>query len=380
VIIAAFLGLFVVIGSGAGYFMSARPLYQAWQASSWTPTRCEVISSRVDQRDDTARVDIAYRYSVDDRVYTANRYDFIPGSTSDKSVPATVAAHPPGRVFECYVDPADPTNAVINRTPTHWYYMGLLFFLAFAGVPGAIGLFVLRRPQRSDGRALSAAVPVSRVGDGRFPSTTTLGGGDGAPVVMRPVASPLTSLLVALGVCLFVNGIVGVFTYFEIKLFREGQGMAWFLALFLLIFQVVAVACIVWVFRQLLALTNPRPVLTFSRGSVPLGGSVSIGWELTGAAHRVTHLTMTLKGREEARYRRGTDTHTDTHVFFTETLVDVSHAGGIARGSGTLRVPADTMHTFVADNNKVIWTLHVVGEINRWPDMEEDFDVTVRSL
>ena len=378
-LIAPFLGLFVVVGTAAGFFMSARPLYLAWQARSWTPKRCEVISSRVEQHDDTARADIVYRYSVDDRVHTARRYHFIPGSTNDSTVAATVAAHPPGRVFECYVNPGDPTSAVINRTPTPWYYMGLVFFAAFAGLPGTAGLFLLRRRPRAAVQASAVAAPASPMGDGRFPSTTALGS-DAAPVVMRSIASPLKTLWIAVGVCLFVNGIVGVFTYFEIRLFREGQGVAWFLALFLLIFQVVGVSLIFWVGKQLLALGNPRPVLTFSRGSVPIGGSVSIGWELTGAAHRVTHLTMTLKGREEARYRRGTDTHTDTNVFFSETLVDVSHAAGIARGSGTLRVPADTMHTFTADNNKVIWTLHVVGEINRWPDMEEDFEVTVRSV
>ena len=81
---------------------------------------------------------------------------------------------------------------------------------------------------------------------------------------------------------------------------------------------------------QMLALANPRPIITLSRGSVPLGGSVSFAWELSGAAHRVTGLQMTLRGREEARYRRGTDTQTDTHVFFSETLVDATHAMSIA--------------------------------------------------
>ena len=38
------------------------------------------------------------------------------------------------------------------------------------------------------------------------------------------------------------------------------------------------------------------------------------------------------------------------------------------------------MHTFNADNNKVIWTLHVTGAIARWPDIDESFDITVRPV
>jgi hypothetical protein len=115
-----------------------------------------------------------------------------------------------------------------------------------------------------------------------------------------------------------------------------------------------------------------------SRGAVPLGGSASFTWELNGAAHRVSALRITLRGTESARYRRGTDTKTDTHVFFTETIVDATHTMNIPRGNGIIRIPADTMHSFDADNNKVIWTLHVAGEIPRWPNIDDTFDITVR--
>ena len=49
----------------------------------------------------------------------------------------------------------------------------------------------------------------------------------------------------------------------------------------------------------------------------------------------------------------------------------------IERGSGTIRIPAGTMHSFSATNNKIIWTLTVKGEISRWPDLDESSDVTV---
>jgi Protein of unknown function (DUF3592) len=399
VFLVGFLGLFVAAGCGIGYFLSARPLYRAWQASSWTPTACEVISSRVVHGDDTSRADIVYRYHVGGREYTANRYNFIPGSTSDSTVPAVVAKHAPGTKFECYVDPADPSRAVINRTPTLWYFFGLLFFVMFAGIPSAIGLAVVygkRRDRVATQAAISAqarsvgAGSVGSVGSlasvGSFGAVdsgsdrfaTAFATGDTGPIVLKPSSSPMGKLIGVTFACLFWNGIVGIFTFLEYRMFTTGDSAFWFLGLFLLIFQAIGVALLVAVPYQMLALANPRPIITLSRETVPLGGSVSFAWELSGAAQRVSALKFTLHGKEEARYRRGTDTHTDTHVFLTETLVDATHAMNIARGNGTIRIPADSMHTFTADNNKIVWTLQVTGEIPRWPNVDESFDIVVR--
>jgi hypothetical protein len=398
--IVAFLGLFVVVGSAAGFFMSGRPLYHAYAARAWMPTACEVVSSRIVHGDDTARPEIVYRYTIGGRQYTADRYNFIPGSTNDSTVPDVVAKHAPGTKFECYVDPADLSNAVINRTPTLWYFMGAGFFIMFAGIPGAIGVFVVRSRRRAATvqRALSgyasgsagggaSAGATSAAGAASAASTAAFAGSrfapassaaDAGPIVLKSSASPLAKFVGVTLICLFWNGIVGIFTYMEYRMFVQGEAFGWGMALFLLVFQMVGLMLLVAVPYQLLAMANPRPIITLSRGSLPLGGSSMFTWELNGAAQRVTALRITLHGTESARYRRGTDTHTDTHVFLSETLVDATHAMNIARGTGTIRIPGDTMHSFDADNNKVLWTLHVAGDIARWPNIDETFDITVR--
>jgi hypothetical protein len=377
-LIVAFLGLFVAVGTGIGYFLSFRPIYRAYQARSWTAADCEVISSRVVSSDDTSRPDIRYRYYVNDRPYVSDRYNFIPGSTSDSTVPDTVERYPAGRRFQCFVDPADPTEAVINREVTGWYYFGLAFFGGFAGIPLLIGAVVIRG--RSARRAADAApitrapdaAPVTRAFDGAAMDAAS---GTG-PLVLQPTASPLGKLIAITLICLFWNGIVGLFTFFEIREFTAGTGN-WFLAIFLLLFQIIGVALLLAVPYQLLALANPRPAITLSRATVPLGSATPFEWKLTGTASRVTRLTITLKGQEQARYRRGTDTHTDTHTFHDEVLAEATDPMGIERGGGTIRVPADTMHSFNAFNNKIIWTLHVKGDINRWPDVDDSFEIKV---
>jgi hypothetical protein len=370
--VVAFLGIFVTAGIAIGYFLSFRPLYLAYQARSWTPANCEVISSRVVANKGTSRPDIRYRYSIADRPYTSDRYNFIPGSTNDSTVASTVDRYAPGAQFQCYVDPADPTQAVVNRDITYWYCFGLIFFAAFAGIPLLVGTFVVR--QLSTTRAAQQMAETSlRALDGGPIATVA----DVGPVVLQPSASAMGKLITATIVCLFWNAIVGVFTYFEIQQFGAGGGGSWFMAIFLLLFQIIGVALLLSVPYQLLALANPRPTITVSRGTLPIGGSVPFEWQLTGAASRVSRLTVTLKGREEARYRRGTDTSTDTHEFHSEVLAEATDPVNIERGSGTIRIPTGTMHSFSANNNKIIWTITVKGEISRWPDVDESFDITV---
>src|SRR5918995_7182895 len=129
VFLVLFFGLFCAIGILVGTFLSFLPIYRALESQSWQQTRCEVVSNRLEINDDTARPDIQYRYYVDDTRYTSSRYNFIPGSTSDISGHRQVVdRHPAGERFECYVDPADPSSAVINRDLTWGYFFGVIFF------------------------------------------------------------------------------------------------------------------------------------------------------------------------------------------------------------------------------------------------------------
>ncbi len=369
----AFLAIFVAAGSAAGYFLSFRPLYAAYQARSWTETDCEVIASRVVASGDTARPDIQYRYYVGDRPYTSRRYNFIPGSTNDSTVGATVERYSPGTRFRCFVDPADPTQAVINRDPTGWYYLGLAFFAGFAGIPFVIGVFVIRARSNMRSAQLTVNAPLGARALAGDSIGTPL---DSGPVVLQPSVSPMGKLVMTSIFCLLWNGLVGVFTYVEVTEFMAGRG-SWFMAIFLLIFQIVGVALLLSVPYQLLALANPRPAITLGRGIIPLGGAVPFEWQLVGAASRVSHLTITLLAREEARYRRGTDTHTDRREFHREVLADTSDTMSVEHGNGTIRIPASTMHSFQSSNNKIVWTIEVKGEIRRWPDISEAFDITV---
>jgi hypothetical protein len=115
-------------------------------------------------------------------------------------------------------------------------------------------------------------------------------------------------------------------------------------------------------------------------GRPRLGETLSLRWAFTGQSNRLHHLRIVLEGREEATYRRGTDTYTDRQVFATLGVVDSTADWEIPRGATEVSIPEDTMHSFDGSSNKIVWEVKVAGAIDRWPDVEQSFPITVRPL
>ena len=143
------------------------------------------------------------------------------------------------------------------------------------------------------------------------------------------------------------------------------------------IFVLVGIGTIIGVIYQFLALFNPKTKLTLSSANIPLGSMAHLKWEIIGAVNRVSELVITLNGREECRYRRGTKTYTDKNTFFTFEIASMADPSQMSFGEVGFAIPAETMHSFEADNNKIIWSLNVKGDIKRWPDISDAFDITI---
>jgi hypothetical protein len=200
---------------------------------------------------------------------------------------------------------------------------------------------------------------------------------DSAPRELRPVMTPLGKFLGITFVALFWNGLVSVFVVMAFKKWQEGQPDGC-MTLFLVPFVLIGLALIYATFRQLLVLFNPRVHLTLAPGVLMVGGMAYLQWRLTGRGGGVTRLRIVLEGREEARYRRGTNTYTDRNVFVSVPVVDTSNGFEIPAGNARVDVPAGTLPSFEAEHNKIIWQLKVCCEIPNWPDSEDEYKVLVR--
>lgn len=364
--------LFMAAGGAMFWFLTLRPILRIVEAQGWPEVPCTIVESHVAESsgDDgsTYKVAVTFTYNYEGRDYTSDRYDFTSFYSSGYDGKAEVVArYPAGSRTIAYVNPSDPSEAVLVRSFSLRYFLGLFGLLFF--LPGLFLLVWTINSHRKPANLALVTDPASPFG-----VTNPQGDVDG-PVELKPQATPLGKLIGMIFISLFWNGITWTFILLS---FRDKGRPEGCVIAFLSVFALIGLLLIYGTFRQFLVLFNPRPKLTLSPGSLPLGGTIYLQWRLAGGTGGVRRLAVTLEGREEASYRRGTNNYTDKEVFERITLVDTTDSYQMANGSTSFTVPADTMPSFHADHNKIIWTIKAQLEIANWPDSDEEFEVLVQ--
>lgn len=383
--LVGFFSVFFLAGLGFLIPIFVLPTMKVVAARSWTPTDCEILSSYVathaGEDGSTYSVEVTYRYQVDGATYTSDRYEFMGGSSSGQASKQKVVEDlPEGSTTTCWVDPDEPTEAVLYRGFT-WVYLFALLPLTFVAVGGGGMAYALSRWRaESRPKATRPGLTLHDPPAGTFREIDEWGTPVAAtgPVVLEEKLGPLGKLLALIGVGAFWNGIVSVFVWHVWDGWRAGHGIDGCAVVFLIPFVLVGLLFLVGVPYQLLALANPRPRLTLSRAAVPLGGAASLEWRFSGAARRLRDLRIWLEGTESATYQRGTSTYTDTETFASIEVVKRQEGMPVATGIATVEIPADTMHSFEANHNKILWTLKLTASIARWPDVVTEFPFVVQ--
>ena len=376
--LAGFFAIFAIVGGALFYPLGIRPIARTLDAESWVETPCRVLRAEVRSHDSddgtTYSAYILYQYDFEGQTYKSDRFDFIGGSSSGyKGKARTVALYESAADPVCYVNPDDPSEAVLKRG-WHAKLLLALFPLPFllVGVGGVIG--TLRHKKKTDPatglplagrRRNKAASPESIL---TLPETGS--------VTLKPKHSPSVRLIGAIVITAFWNGIVLLPVLEIIEGFRQGSP-SWFLTLFMIPFVLIGLVLFGMIPYQLMALFNPRPTVHLSSARLPLGGAAELGWKLAGSTGRVRELTVQLRGVEEARYTRGTDTYTDRNTFYEMELYKTTDPAGVASGQVGFLIPQETMHSFEAENNKILWSVDLHGQIDRWPDVKESYKITV---
>ena len=147
-----FYGLFLAGGIALLVPLLLLPVYRSWMARSWHEVPCAILTSGVQSKSDlhgssTYKIAITYSYVVNGREYTGNRYDFFSVATVGYRGKAAVARrYATGTQRHCWVNPDDPTQAVLTRHLGAPLWIGLLpltFVLA-----GALGVIHAARQPR----------------------------------------------------------------------------------------------------------------------------------------------------------------------------------------------------------------------------------------
>lgn len=372
--------LFLIIGGLVSYFMLVRPLTSVARARSWVETPCRILSARIETHDsddgNTYSIEIEYEYTVDGAVYRGDRYNFLGGSSSGrKGKQAVVNRYREMESPVCYVNPHDPSESVLVRRLLPEYAFGLIP-LVFVVVGAGILLASFRRRSTAGPDWLPA---LQATGTAQSFGEWPVSGSSqpiGSSVMLKPESTPFKKLLIALVFCLFWNGIVSVFLAQVVDGFSSGRPH-WFLTIFLVPFVLVGLVSVGVVFYQFLALFNPRYTLTLEPARLVPGSVGRLRWQTDGLAGRIQTLTVQLVGTETATYRQGTDTKTDKHVFCSLDLLTTDSTMDIMAGQVDFAIPDPTMHSFNAQNNKIIWSFRLRGDIAHWPDVDQNHPFTV---
>ncbi|MEL6430684.1 MAG: DUF3592 domain-containing protein [Planctomycetota bacterium] len=187
-------------------FVLLRGAYMERRArTTFESVEATVLSSRVSSSTSdgstTYRPNVRYRYTVAGQDFESDRISYSVFGSSDRDYAyGTVDDYPVGAQVEALVDPANPSEAVLDASGAHLPSGVLLFLTPFhcIGFGILLGLLKALRRRRTDGEERRARFV--RVENERH------------VVIGRPLASAMAVFLVALGATSFVAIFPVVFT------------------------------------------------------------------------------------------------------------------------------------------------------------------------
>jgi Protein of unknown function (DUF3592) len=121
------------------FYLVYRPWCLAANAEHWKEIPCSILSADMKEvgYDPPAYVpDIRYSYEMDGKIYESRRVFLVSWARSETVVKRILGTYPVGSSASAFVNPFDPTEAVLDRHfRLSWLFPLLsLCFLGFGGV------------------------------------------------------------------------------------------------------------------------------------------------------------------------------------------------------------------------------------------------------
>lgn len=396
---AIFFAVLFLLGCAGLVVLLATLVVPEYRANHvFVETPCVVRDKQLG-RQDTAdgprfRPEIRIEYQVAGETYVVRTYDIRQGYTADQEeAQAILDRFVVGQHYPCWYDPDEPTVAVLVRGYSWWFWLTFLVPVSFV-VTGGAGLAYAAWTWGKSAERRAApgfrSAPLPR-GKGRpspqseypaIPSPANITNSPGTELAFRlPLAgSPSFRLVVWLLVALGWNGIVSIFAAWAIGEHLAGRP-DWMLTGFTIPFALAGVGLIVFFLRQLVLATWIGPTLVeISDQPLRPGRRYEVFLSQAGRL-RMNSLEVLFVCEEEATYRHGTNTRTETVRVFQQPVFrqeDFQLVHGVPfEVRFPLEVPAEAMHSFQSENNEVNWKLIVVGDVAGWPSFQRSFPVIV---
>ncbi|MFK7958810.1 MAG: DUF3592 domain-containing protein [Lysobacterales bacterium] len=367
-----FGGVFVLAGFIPGG-MGVAMLFNAWQASDWTPTPATLmtieLSSSTSDGSTTYSLDGTFRYEFDGQIFTSDQLDFNVGSDNigDYHQSTYGRLQPQLNVRDgvtAFVDPDEPSTAVLVREIRWGMVAFLMMFLAVFGGVGAVivGMGVAGGRKRKANNLLRNAHPQE---PWRWEPEWEHG---------EIHCSGKSTMWVAVAMAVFWN-LISSFVWVVLpEALADGE----WVALLMLLFPAVGVGLAVWAVGAVLRWRRyGRTTLVLDDLPVRLGGALNGHLKVSTALHAreilVTLSCIRITTSGSGKNRRTTE----TVLFQDDYKASVENAGNYRRIRVEFPIPVDQPSRDVSNSRrKVQWRLKANAKV-AGPDLDVQFDLPV---
>lgn len=351
---------FLLMGGIMSYFVLLRPVYNNHRASQWIQTPCRIESSavkNVGRNDNPYRVDIRYGYTFQGRNFQSGQYDYFRNFSPNTPAHDIVRRHPAGSDADCFVNPDNPSEAVLSRDLPQSFafrFIPLLFFF--------VGAVMLRSELKK-----MAGRNTKTPGGGRRGAA-----GDGESRWLGfKLDEPQKDFAVTFLFCAFWVGVCSVFFWQVAKMWMSKHSNWWEwlmtigLTLFMTPFAFVCFLLSASAGQAFFRLFNPRLKITLSPARVSAGDAVEVTWQISGRVGRLRRLKISLLACENIGADTSGSLRPDDEIFHRIEIAD-NTAPVLSAGNRRIVVPEEIA---VPKGKKAVWEIEAHGEIDRWPDL-----------
>ncbi len=397
---ALFFAIFLLIGCGVLAVLFTTLVVPEWRVNhEFVEHTCVVLDKRIGESHSDEgtryRPEIKIRYQIDGQTYVRWTYDISMSYSSGRSDKQAILSQftvdeKNPKEYRCWYDPADPSVAVLVRGYTWWIWLVFIVPVSFIVISGGGFVYSVLHWGKSAERCAAMTrrdlFNTNNEPQRKFPNIpdcADITNSPGTRLKFRlPIASsPAWILFGVLMACLLWNGIVSVFVVFAVGGYLKGNP-DWFLTLFIIPFVLVGIGLIAFFIRQLLVTTGIGPTLV-EISDHPLYPRDRCRLFVTQSGQLMMNsIQVLLVCEEEATYRQGTNTRTETRDVYRQEILRREafevHRGLPFEAECELGIPAGAMHSFKADHNEINWKVVVKGDVAGWPDYKRSFPVIIQ--
>jgi len=369
-------GIFILIGFGL--LIRLIPwLDKAYQAKSWQTTTCRVLSARVGVKErynskgrklKSYSIDVHYEYTFKGKKYQSLIYGIIDSSNSAyKSKQRIVERYRAQPRSICYVNPACPTQAVLNRELSGLSFWGLTICSTLAWAGGLIGVCVTIRNYRRK-KALAGNYDYARVEE-RFKYSEF--------IPLKVKKGPIQRFVVIAFVAIFVNGIISIFLIQVIDNFSN-DWFNWMKLAILILFILLGLFFILIACYEFTGLFAPIPEVRTDKSFVSSGDTLKISWCFMSRCGSLKNLDIELVCVESIiKTKTSKNNSISQNDVMTIKVEQLSDKLAMQTGEVTGKVPADAQVSILDDYPRYNWYIRFSGKIAKRPKLKLDYEFAV---